>query len=377
MRILEEDTDLKRVTLIATVILLAAVMFAVYAQQPVEEPYVPQPGDDLWSLGVQYRGDPEYYKTLLDLNPFLKESDRMFYDETGRLIVKIYPGTDKLVGVRPAPQRVQTNAIRTLQPIQLNLPAQQAEVSGFNWAYIGIPLLVLLALAAITYAFLRLRRSQISNPATAGPPMMEGGVTSETVADVFRARAATSYSAATGQQWQPRQFRIVDLVSGQGYGVLNVHYRGGRVMPRHLNGDMVYRATMIMPDGSREERYILQRCGNDVDPNYSGIDRYLPGSGFRFVPHTHGAVEVPPTPEPQPVSPIRTMPEFRPSITNTGDNTIVAVMGMEIVVGSANLTAEFSSNTVVLRHPEYGEMTIRRQQPAAAAQTADQQAAAS
>jgi hypothetical protein len=88
-------------------------------------------------------------------------------------------------------------------------------------------------------------------------------------------------------------FTVLSQKRGRIWGILNVVYHGGREVPRLLNGDRAYKATVRFEDDGREEElYMLQGCGNDL--RYGGISRYLPGPKFRF----EADPDVPATPTP-------------------------------------------------------------------------------
>jgi hypothetical protein len=119
------------------------------------------------------------------------------------------------------------------------------------------------------------------DPVTSGPAMYIGGVNDTNVAHAFQVQAWRQYRRDTKRyQAQMQMFTVLEVISGRGWGVMDVLYGDGRAVARRLNGQRVYKARVLFPDGVTEELYMLKDCGNDL--RYEGIHRYMAGEEFRF-----------------------------------------------------------------------------------------------
>lgn len=120
------------VALLFVGILSSAVMTA-NAQAPIaqekEDYYIVQKGDTLWVLEGEFSGKPAQWNRLLELNPFLRGSGRVWVDNQGRTIVLIRPG-EELKGLK------ELGIIPNLYPIdQLKVMPQAAQTidTGVPW----------------------------------------------------------------------------------------------------------------------------------------------------------------------------------------------------------------------------------------------------
>lgn len=175
-------------------------------------------------------------------------------------------------------QTPATATVHTSEVIESVIIPNPQPTSNFNWLWV---LLIWLAIAA--FAVYALRRwgwpwyvkNHRMNPTTAGVPQIRGGVQPEQAADVFLRREVATYSGTGGIE----SFRIIRVDDGTGHGALEVFYGDGKSSIRMLKGERMYRALVELPDGRREERYMMQACGNDI--RFTGLS-YKGGTEFEF-----------------------------------------------------------------------------------------------
>lgn len=269
--------------LIALALLLAvSVPLAAQANPDgtASAPYVVKQGENLWMLAGAKMGDPFLWEKIYQMNPFLREPGRR-YVRNGMVYVLVRPG-EKLYGLEKlgiVPSFADLNSLNLIVAGQV---VEREIVPDWFWWVLAI----LAALAIIAWLIYRMLKR---DAATARPAMVRGGVTRETAEAPFQRQAARLYENRTGQLAEHQSFQIVpgSLTPGRIWGVLNVRYADKREVPRRLNGDRAYRASVRFPSGTTEELYMLQACGNDL--RYGGISRYLPGPEFRFEEDTQQA----------------------------------------------------------------------------------------
>jgi len=257
-------------------VMLVCVIGSVSAEMPnSDDVYVVQEGDVLYTLEGEYSGRPWQWSRLVEMNPFLKDSGRTWIDGKGRTIVLIRPG-EELRGLGELgiiPQPLPLEQLKTAVPASVakSLPNESNSCPWLWW------LLVLAAATAFVIFIISVKR----NPATAGPAVISGGVSDETVTRVFRDNCARQGG---------EHIEIRDVVRGRLYGAVRIRYGDNRSRLMVLWGNMGYRALVRRNNGTWNEEYMLQACGNDL--RLSGA-RYIPGLGFRFVPETvvEGPVE--------------------------------------------------------------------------------------
>jgi len=295
-------------TCLAVVLLAAGLCFA-QVPAPTTAPtdiYKVRQGDSLYVLEGTFSGKPWLWGRLVELNPFLKNPGRTWVDEKGRTIVLIRLGEAlqglAQLGIVPSPfpierLKVEAPPAHAPNPALASKPAPSRDWSWLWWLIPGVFLLW-----AAVVAYLRMRY----DPATAGPPVVPGGVTDRTAPDRFRDTVAQT----TGTPFD--RIDIRDLVRGRVYGAVQVRYADGSSRRMLLVGQTGYRAMVRRNGGPWTEEYMLQACGNDL--RMSGA-RYIPGLGFRFVPEA--AVEAtPPSAPVQPIpapAPAPTQPEPAPT----------------------------------------------------------------
>jgi len=277
--------------------------FAVFAQgssSPADKAgvYVIQKGDTLWWLEGFHRGDPSQWLRIVDDNPFLKEPGRI-YEKDGKIIAVIKPG-EELKGL-----------------VELGILPQEIPVSEFQ-VVLGAPvesiiffIMLGLAIAAALYGISRLYRI-LSDPATSGQPIVQGGLFAGRSRDIETRFQRIAETRAEGDI-APQRIGPIEEGFLSGYG--RVQYRDRSEMKR-LSREPAFRARFRLQDGTEEDLYFLQRCGNDVTLYRA---RYF---GFTFE-RTHQVV-----PEPQPAQTQAGRTSLR--VAAVGEGQIVAVTKFRI-----------------------------------------------
>lgn len=306
----------------------------------VGDVYIVQPGDNLWDLEEFFQGNPQKWRRLLDLNPYLKKPGRVV-NRNGKTIVIIKPD-EELRGLQ------ELGILPTRVPIQ-NLRLQRTASSDF-WFWVAVALLVIAVLFALHLGFLRGRRR---DPVTSGEPVVPGGILpgeSERVRNHFDAIANRRFASSVPNT--PRPVRIGPIESGflSGNGV--VRYRDGNEQHHQLNRQPAFRARFRLPNGAEETLFFLQGCANDVTFSET---RYV-----GFVWETEE--QIVPAPAPVPVQPERVVP-LRAVIDSTVATKftvdgieIIAPAGTELRVSGAN------TSTSLIVPQGGGEVSIRKVQ---------------
>lgn len=242
-------------------------VFPVVAQATEQLKYTVQSGDNLWNLAGAKLDDARLWTQIMEDNPFLQQDGRKFVKD-GKIYVLIRPG-EKLAGLE------KLGIVPTLAPLDslgiISPPKVVVEEVTPTWLWWLLAILAVMLLAALL-----IRRMLTANAATARDAMVPGGVNEQTARTAFQEMAARRYGGGVPSQ----QFQVLRQTAGRVWGVLNVRYADGKNVPRRLNGERAFRATVRFPNGREEDLYMLQACGNDL--RYGGISRYLPGPDFRF-----------------------------------------------------------------------------------------------
>ncbi len=247
--------------------------------------YTVQKGDTAYDLAGNKLGDPELWREVVRLNPFLATPNRQF-DRAGKHIVILHPG-EHLVGLEALgiiPQPIPPAAVE-----KLNVTAQPMN-STFTfpvWFWWLLGLLVIAFLVMLSR--LRFNTVRYRHPVTAGPPIVPGGIQS---VELARAR----FTAMGARQ----DFVILSVTPGHASGTINVRYADRREVPRTLNNERAFEATVRHPDGAIEQLFMLQGCGNDL--KYGGINRYFRDwANFHFVPDVPAVEPATPAPSEEPI----------------------------------------------------------------------------
>lgn len=308
-----------------------------------DDVYTVETGDTLYTLAGTFRNDPETWREVVEANPFLREKGRVF-DRAGRTIVLIRPG-ERLIGLGRLGIIAEPVSIDRLVIPESVIPTPTPVVVDNSWplwAWVLIILLalVLIALAVMIFAIvtgnnaakrlgihvtdvdtedLRIPQGAPNSiaqtltprtplqafeqtvirqavpasvgaqpdgsyvdPITAGPAMVEGGLTDANAGPEILSRVYAEHPdmAATFN----RPFRIIRLTSGYiTRGTFTTYYQGRQMAQTIVDPARpirAYRALVVLPDGTEQERYALQGCGNDIT---YGDRFYTPGPEFTFV----------------------------------------------------------------------------------------------
>ncbi len=275
---LTEENGMRTIVRLA-VILFVVVTSVAFGAQDMQQKYTVQKGDNLWNLSGDRLRDPLMWQQVVKDNPFLAQPGRKF-EQDGKTVVVIRPG-EKLVGLEKFGITPALPAPIDALPV-VDLKGSETGNSSLPWSIWAI-----LAIIAALTAWWLLERMLNKSAATAGTPVVPGGVTEQTARTQFQEMAALRHQRATGTSLPTQQFIVVDQVAGRISGVMNVRYADGREVPRRLKGERAFRANVRFPNGTVETLYMLQACGNDL--RYGGISRYLPGPEFRFEPDAQQA----------------------------------------------------------------------------------------
>jgi hypothetical protein len=243
------------------------------APQSAPTSYEVQPGDNAWNLSGQRLGDPTLWKQIVKDNPILQEKGRV-YTRNGITYVLLHPG-ERLQGL----ERLGITQVPAAPPAPTadTAPAPSQSIHVPPWAWI----LGVVIVGGIAYFLFR--RSLHADP-TRRNPQVPGGVTAETARERLVNRGVREH------------FTILELTPGRASGLVTVSYAGGRTWPRILDNEPAFRARVRFQDGHEEERFMLQRCGNDLRAGAS----YAFGPDFGFVPNP--VEEAAPAPPPEPVA---------------------------------------------------------------------------
>jgi hypothetical protein len=248
--------------------------FVAFAQSSPEKAetgiYVVKEGDTLWWLEGIHRGDPVQWRRIVEENPFLKEPGRI-YEKGGKTIALIRPGEQLkgLVELGIIPKEIPISDLKVPAPVPVSKPS-----AWYLWLLIGF------AIAAAMYGLYRLLRL-FSDPATAGQPIVRGGIPADRPRDIegrFQQIAETRIASG-----EPIPQRVGPIEAGFLSGWGRVQYRDHTERKR-LKREPAYRARFRFTNGVEEDLFFLQRCANDV--RFGA--RYR---GFRFEPAGQVAAE--------------------------------------------------------------------------------------
>lgn len=239
------------------------------------QPYYVKEGDNLWTLADVRWQNPELWRWLVQQNPILQEPGR-FASRDGKDIVLIRPGealyclSEAGINIGALDMASAADAMADTASIQdESFREKFAEWLGENWWWLAL-------LALGLFFFWWLLRELRKDPVESRPAQVAGGISSvEQATARFADRAFRQH------------FTILDTVGGNISGTLMVRYGDGTERPRKLDRQRAYRATVRFEDGTVENLYMLQACGNDL--RYGGIARYVPGANFWFVADTVSA----------------------------------------------------------------------------------------
>jgi hypothetical protein len=178
-----------------------------------------------------------------------------------------------------------TTVLRISPPVVVQAEEPVEEIGSIDvhplWWLLLLALLLVAAVPCIQWVLSR-RTFGTADPVTAGPPMINGGLSDATADEAFRRMAERQ----TGLSF--RSFTVLQSIAGQVYGTMIVSYADGKERRMSMNGQRAYQARVRFPNGHEESLYMLQACGNDL--RFGGINRYRPGGDFRFTPEVRGSI---------------------------------------------------------------------------------------
>lgn len=294
-----------------------------------EDLYVVQQDDTLYELAGVRRSNPELWRQVVAVNPFLQEKGRLF-DRNGKTIVLIRPG-EKLVGLGRLGIVAERVPFDRLQPAPAPVPTPTPvpiDDSWPLWAWILIILLslVVVVLAIVIFAIvtgnnaakrlgihvtdvdtdplsnqnvaprrarplppLELPNTETAanpepyrHPAETGPAIVPGGVNDATASRQFMASAIRDYpELVVSHGIEAFRVSLVHPITITA-GTLTVLYKDGTsrqitVDPEHPL--RAYRGTITLPTGETQERFMLQACANDLR---GSVSNYQLGSDVRW-----------------------------------------------------------------------------------------------
>ena len=351
---------------VAVGLLMVFLSQGAFALTAAEAPYKVQAGDTLWDLSSAYHGDPLKWAEVLGANPFLKEKGRVVNHPDGRVIVLIRPG-EELAGLNQIGVKAEMIPFNNLWPafvpvpqpasaesVVIDMTGKAGGVPFYQVLVLGMPLwAVVLWVVALAPAIIYTMRKDgllfTRNPATAGPPIIPGGIAtsqSQTIEERFERIAERHYGDRnpSADLSVDRPERISTIESGFLSGDGDVRYGDQREIRRRLNHEPAYRARFRFADGTEEDLYFLQLCANDV--RFYGT-RYR---GFRW--ETERVVV--PVSAPVPAEPVASgLPVVRTPLRAVASSTPLVMT--TVAVGDIRVTIPEGSSVQIGRD---GKITI-------------------
>lgn len=348
------------------VFLSVLVLLLVVTPAKVQAQYTVVIGDTGWELARQYYDDATTWQRIVDMNPALQKSGRVF-EKGGKIILILKPG-EQLLGLEKlgvtAPKAVSISELGLEQPAPKIVEVPTPKIPSWVWwVLFGILALIVLAGFVSVFSLINPDREEFErervlnqDPVSSGPPMVPGGVNEATAPAHLQEMAARIYMEETGRTATSTQmFTILRSTLGRGWGIMGVLYADSRVESRRLNGERVYQAEVRFPDGNIETLYMLQGCGNDLQ--YGGIHRYRPQDDFRF----EADVITEPAPAPIPVVEVAPALAIVPATAEHVEDGVVrievrrqtadqpAMIRMSGVDDTADMTCDIRPGAIVVR----------------------------
>ena len=254
---------------------------AVYSQtsSTTLEKYVVQKGDNTWNLSELRNNDPLQYKKIIQDNPFLK--GRIRNEGPGKVFVDLTAGVDTLLLTPEQKALIHTVAPTQVKKLVTVAPVVKASwsnadiflawwtTSGWKWLVgVSFALLVIFLLGrlskSLTYKAPEVEGEVFDDPITAGPAMVDGGVTDDTIESEIQNR----YPNIT----------LSNIQRGRLYGQGLTSYADGTEKRTIYKGEAGYRATATYANGDSKTVYFLQACGNDArrEENIVGNIQFVP-----------------------------------------------------------------------------------------------------
>ena len=301
-----------------------------------EDLYVVQQDDTLYELAGVRRSNPELWRQVVAVNPFLQEKGRLF-DRDGKTIVLIRPG-EKLVGLGRLGVIAERVPFDRLAPAPMPVPTPTPvpiDDSWPLWAKIMIALLALIVALIITIIISVMRGGRLArrlgvhvtdvetndplngqtiaprrarplpplelptividldaDPATAGTPFDEWGTSLDEMVEgdalelVYREYARIhDIESSDLAVLYALNFEIVNVEAGIIDGIMIVRYLNGPDRLIRMNNVKGFRVTVKFPDEEQTRTlYSVRACAN---PARAENERENVGQeGFTFTPTT-------------------------------------------------------------------------------------------
>lgn len=253
--------------------------------------YVVQEGDTLWELAGEKLGDPKVWKKIFENNPFLRQDGRLF-KKGEKIVVLLFPG-ERLqgleeIGIMPKFLPLPESELEITPKKVSNVPLAPADTENGS-AWWKWPIIILLMIGLIIAGCMWVRsmfREATANPATSGPPAVEGGIlpndtqaVRERLLEIGRDNFQRQNPGISTPGFSYFEIQGEPEV-GRVYGLASIRYGDGNERVKRFEGETAYRANIRYPDGRIEEHIFLAACANDLR---RGV-RYVPGADFRFEP---------------------------------------------------------------------------------------------
>lgn len=325
-----------------------------------QTPHVIQSGETLWDLSGEYFKDPTVWEKFKDLNPYLKEPGRI-YPRGEKIIAKIFPG-EVLWATEEMKKHLRLLPGSEVTALLGPQPTMAPQSSFSLWQLLTSPLpwwlwlLLGIVMVSLLYA---LYRRFFSNPATAGEPVVQGGISpnrSQDLENQFQRIAERHWGERnpSANLAVERPVRVGEIEEGTLSGWGTIQYRD-RTETRHLHNEPGYKARFRFADGHEEDIFFLQRCANDV--TYAGT-RYL---GFTFRPGRTVVAAPSPTSSAQPGP----NGEMRLTTVHLEGLTIILPEGSDVRLKDGDITLFLGrSCEVVIKKEEDAEQPSPQPQPA-------------
>lgn len=286
----------------------AAASLLPLPDNPVIEtsvPYTVKSGDTLYDISAAKLNNPQAWHYLIDRNPILSEPGRQFR-KNGKDIVVVHPG-ETILGLDQYGKLMLPDAIEP--PTPAFPPAPEQSMLSRIMDYIPWIILALAGLI-IGWMFYHLRNRH-DDPAPDDSALIRGGIT------------ATTAPQALSELARRRNLNLVpgSIVSGRASGLITVSFAGGRREARDLKNEPAFMASAYNARGIAEPIFMLLRCGNDL--TFGGVERYIFGSRFRFVPDP--VVETAPVADVEP-APVEAAPDAS-AVPEVGTDQAAAEVG--------------------------------------------------
>jgi len=240
-------------------------------------------GDNAWGLSEKNFGTGVEWRRIIDLNPFLQEPGRVWYDHNKKMwFCMIHPGEilNKPASIEPLPILTPDYSKDSVVNHEINL------IQEYFWMWMIILIGISFFILWVILKGIRDMKIRKMNPVTAGEPQVQGGV------DDRRARARIQSIAS--QQFPSANIVIKNIRRGKLSGDAVVYYNenthhslwdklvsifyGESLNTKRIKlNDVDGYAGEIIVNDTEQTIYFLQGCGNDARNGH-----YM--TGLSFIP---------------------------------------------------------------------------------------------